>query len=128
MDQQTVHEYLVNKPLVKVTQPFSKEVDVYKVNHKMFATLALGNDDNNDANGEPIWWLNLKCDPDEALALRDMFTAVIPGYHMNKRLWNTIILDGTIPQDEIKRMIDNSFDLVVDNMPEKDKKIIAAHL
>ncbi|WP_352339894.1 MmcQ/YjbR family DNA-binding protein, partial [Psychrobacter sp. 16-MNA-CIBAN-0192] len=79
MDQQTVHEYLVNKPLVKVTQPFSKEVDVYKVNHKMFATLALGNDDNNDANGEPIWWLNLKCDPDEALALRDMFTAVIPG-------------------------------------------------
>ena len=57
-----------------------------------------------------------------------MFTAVIPGYHMNKRLWNTIILDGTIPQNEIKRMIDNSFDLVVDNMPEKDKKIIAAHL
>ncbi|WP_350636694.1 MmcQ/YjbR family DNA-binding protein, partial [Pseudoalteromonas sp. GW168-MNA-CIBAN-0100] len=54
--------------------------------------------------------------------------AVIPGYHMNKRLWNTIILDGTIPQNEIKRMIDNSFDLVVDNMPEKDKKIIAAHL
>lgn len=122
MNQQTVHTYLMNKPLVKLTQPFAKDVDVYKVNHKMFATLALSNEGGTDENGEPIWWLNLKCDPDEAQSLRDIFPAVTPGYHMNKRLWNTVILDGSIPQGEIERMIDNSFNLVVDNMPDKDKK------
>ena len=128
MDQNTVHEYLVKKPLVQVTKPFAQEVDVYKVNHKMFATLALGNDGDVNDDGDPIWRLNLKCDPDEALKLRDIFPAVIPGYHMNKRLWNTVILDGSIPQGEIERMIDNSFKLVVENMPEKDRKAIEAHL
>ncbi len=72
--------------------------------------------------------MNLKCDPDEAQALRDMFPSVIPGYHMNKRLWNTVILDGSVPKGEIERMIDNSFDLVVSNMPEKDRKAIEVHL
>ena len=128
MNQQTVHTYLMNKPLVKLTQPFAKDVDVYKVNHKMFATLALSNEGETDENGEPIWWLNLKCDPDEAQSLRDIFPAVLPGYHMNKRLWNTVILDGSVPQGEIERMIDNSFNLVVDNMPDKDKKAIEALL
>jgi predicted DNA-binding protein (MmcQ/YjbR family) len=128
MNQQTVHEYLITKPLVKVTQPFSQDVDVYKVNHKMFATLALSNEGQKTVDGEPIWWLNLKCDPDEALVLRDMYNAVLPGYHMNKRLWNTLVLDGSIAQSEIKRMIDNSFNLVVENMPEKDRKAVAALL
>ena len=128
MDQIKVHQYLIKKPLVLVTKPFAQEVDVYKVNHKMFATLAVGNDGETNENGEVIWWLNLKCDPDEALSLRDIFPAVIPGYHMNKRLWNTVILDGSIPQGEIERMIDNSFNLVVENMPEKDRNMIAQHL
>jgi predicted DNA-binding protein (MmcQ/YjbR family) len=128
MNQATVHEYLINKPLVKLTHPFAKEVDVYKVNHKMFATLALSSEGQTTEQGEPVWWLNLKCDPDEAVMLRDKYNAVMPGYHMNKRLWNTVVLDGSIEQHEIMRMIDNSFNLVVDNMPEKDKKLIAAHL
>jgi len=72
--------------------------------------------------------MNLKCDPDEASALRDIFAAVIPGYHMNKRLWNTIILDGSIPQGEIERMIDNSFMLVVNKMTKKDQQSILIHL
>ncbi|MBQ4831838.1 MmcQ/YjbR family DNA-binding protein [Pseudoalteromonas sp. MMG010] len=124
MNETTVHEYLIKKPVVQLTQPFGQNVDVYKVNHKMFATLAEANDGQTNENGDPIWWLNLKCDPDEALSLRDIFPAVIPGYHMNKRLWNTVILDGSIPQGEIERMIDNSFSLVVDNMPEKDRQAI----
>ena len=128
MNQQTVHTYLMNKPLVKLTQPFAKDVDVYKVNHKMFATLALSNEGETDENGEPIWWLNLKCDPDEAQSLRDIFPSVIPGYHMNKRLWNTVILDGSIPQGEIERMIDNSFMLVVSKMTKKDQQSILVHL
>jgi len=74
------------------------------------------------------WWMNLKCDPEEAVMLRDIFVAVIPGYHMNKRLWNTVILDGSIPQGEIERMMDNSFQLVVSNMPQKDQQSILVHL
>ncbi len=57
--------------------------------------------------------MNLKCDPAEAEMLRDIFPAVIPGYHMNKRHWNTVELDGSIPDSEIQRMVDNSFALVV---------------
>jgi predicted DNA-binding protein (MmcQ/YjbR family) len=128
MDQHTAHEYLAKKPLVMVTQPFGQEVDVYKVNHKMFATLSVGNEGETDEDGNPIWWMNLKCDPDEAQSLRDIFPSVIPGYHMNKRLWNTVILDGSIPQGEIERMIDNSFNLVVANMPEKDRKAIEINM
>ncbi|MEL0649665.1 MmcQ/YjbR family DNA-binding protein, partial [Pseudoalteromonas agarivorans] len=75
-------------------------------------------DGETNDDGEVIWWLKLKCDPEEALSLREILRAVIPGYQMNKRLLNTVILDGTIPQGEIVRMIDNSFNLVVENMPE----------
>ena len=63
--------------------------------------------------------MNLKCDPDQALALRDIFTAVLPGYHMNKKHWNTIKLDGSIPEGEIQRMIDHSFALVVGGLSKK---------
>ena len=128
MDQLKVHDYLMKKPLVKVTKPFAQEVDVYKVNHKMFATLAAGNDGQTDENGNVVWWLNLKCDPDEAISLRETYPAVVPGFHMNKRLWNTVILDGSIPQSEVERMIDNSFNLVVENMPEKDRNMIKQYL
>ena len=67
--------------------------------------------------------MNLKCDPDEALALRDIFPAVIPGYHMNKKHWNTVFLDGSIPRGEIERMIDNSFRLVINTMPRKNRPL-----
>ena len=72
--------------------------------------------------------MNLKCDPDEAVMLRDIFPSVIPGYHMSKRLWNTIILDGSIPQGEIERMIDNSFKLVVSKMTKKAQQSLLLHL
>ncbi|MEQ3515241.1 MmcQ/YjbR family DNA-binding protein [Pseudoalteromonas sp. BZB3] len=118
MDHLQAHEYLISKPETTVSQPFGEGVDVYKVKGKMFATLALGKV-RKGAEENPHWWMNLKCAPDEAHILRDIFDAVIPGYHMNKRLWNTIILDSSIPQGEIERMIDNSFMLVVEKMPKK---------
>ena len=65
--------------------------------------------------------MNLKCDPDEAVMLRHIFDAVLPGYHMNKRHWNTIVLDGTIPRGEIERMIDNSYTLVVRSMSRAER-------
>ncbi|KZW99398.1 hypothetical protein JL49_17450 [Pseudoalteromonas luteoviolacea] len=127
MNNKTVHQYLMTKPYASVSQPFGPEVDVYKVKDKMFATLSLSNM-KAKAETDSHWWLNLKCDPDEAQALRDIFDAVIPGYHMNKRLWNTVILDGSIPQGEIERMIDNSFLLVVQKMRKSDRCSILLHL
>jgi len=100
---------------------------VFKVKNKMFATLAIGKMGKGDG-GQNFWWMNLKCDPEEAVMLRDIFSAVIPGYHMNKRLWNTVILDGTVPRGEIERMIDNSFLLVVGKMAKKDQQSILLHL
>ena len=65
--------------------------------------------------------VNLKSDPDEAIMLRSRFESVIPGYHMNKTHWNTVILDGSVPKDEIEVMIENSFDLVVDKLKKVDR-------
>ena len=124
MDHQQVHQYIIDKPEAVLQHPFGDEVHVYKVNNKMFATLAIGKIGKGEQEGELEYWLNLKCDPEEAIMLRDIFQSIIPGYHMNKRHWNTIILDGTIPQGEIERMIDNSFLLVVNNMPKQEQRSI----
>jgi len=97
-------KYLLARPGAVEDFPFGPDVYVYKVAGKMFATLA------EDAG---VAQMNLKCDPNEALFLRDMFEAVRPGYHMNKTHWNTVTLDGSIPRGEVERMIDRSFGLVV---------------
>ena len=85
MDQQQVRDYLLKKPFAVETFPSGDGVSVFKVKHKMFATLALGKMDNGDYESadksEVICWVNLKCDPQEAVMLRDMFPSVIPGYH-----------------------------------------------
>ncbi|MGJ8692086.1 MAG: MmcQ/YjbR family DNA-binding protein [Thalassotalea sp.] len=122
MDYQQVHQYLVDKPETQLLHPFGEEVNVYKVKNKMFATLAIGKMAKGDGEEPLEYWLNLKCDPDEAIMLRDIFPAIIPGYHMNKRHWNTVILNGSVPQGEIERMIDNSFKLVVEVMPKRDQQ------
>lgn len=131
LNEKQAERYLLSKPEVKLDFPFGEEVKVFKVKNKMFATLSLskkGEGDVNDLSSEKRdWWMNLKCDPNEAVMLRDIFPAVIPGYHMNKRLWNTIILDGSIPQGEIERMMDNSFKLVVSKMSKKDQQSLAIH-
>jgi predicted DNA-binding protein (MmcQ/YjbR family) len=116
-------QYLLAKPETSLYYPFGDDVKVFRVKSKMFATLALNKMGKNN-NEKQCWWLNLKCDPVEAIMLRDIFPSVIPGYHMNKRLWNTVILDGSIPQGEIERMMDNSFMLVVSKMAKKDQKSI----
>lgn len=121
------HNYLLNKPEATHAFPFGEEIYVYKVKNKMFATLAIGKAGKGDGDNRD-WWLNLKCDPQEAMMLRDIFESVIPGYHMNKKHWNTVILDGSIPQGEIERMIDSSYMLVVDKMTKKDKASILVHL
>jgi len=127
LSTQRAEQYLLTKPEATLDYPFGDEVKVFKVKNKMFATLALGKMGKGDGDKQD-WWMNLKCDPDEAVMLRDIFPAVIPGYHMNKRLWNTVILDDSIPEGEIERMIDNSYLLVVSKMTKKDQVSILVNL
>lgn len=112
MDFISAQQYLLSKHKAKENFPFGPEVAVYKVCHKMFATLTV-------EDGLPR--INLKCDPDEALALRDKYPAVQPGYHMNKKHWNTVFLDGSVSVAEVERMIDNSYSLVIDNLPTDER-------
>ena len=110
MTYSEARDYLLGKPDAIEDYPFGPEVAVFKVCSKMFATLV---------ENEGIASSNLKCDPQEALMLRDIFTDVKPGYHMNKKHWNTVQLDGDIPRGEIERMMDNSYTLVVKSLPRK---------
>ncbi len=112
-----LREYCCNKPAVVETFPFDEDTLVLKVMGKMFALT------NIKATELSV---NLKCDPDWALILRDHYTAVIPGYHMNKRHWNTVTIDGTIPDDEVWEMIDHSYRLVVKGLKKSDREKLAA--
>jgi predicted DNA-binding protein (MmcQ/YjbR family) len=92
--------------------PFGDDVAVFKVGGKMFALVPL--------TGEP-GSVNLKCDPEWALELRTIYPAVRPGYHQNKRHWNTVELDGTIDDDELREMIDHSYQLVISGLPQSQR-------
>lgn len=123
-----IRKYLLSKPFTEMQYPFGEGIEVYKVKGKMFATLSLGKMGKGGEGDNAHWWMNLKCDPDEAVMLRDIFKSVIPGYHMNKRLWNTVILDGSVPKGEIERMMDNSFNLVVQSLKKVDRQAVQVHL
>ncbi|KUJ81700.1 hypothetical protein AWR36_013920 [Microbulbifer flavimaris] len=115
MDYQAAREYLMGHPEAKEDFPFGPAVAVFKIRGKMFATLAV-------ENGVPR--TNLKCDPDEAQALRDIFTGVLPGYHMNKRHWNTVLLNGSVPDNEIEQMMDRSYGLVVRQLRKGEREAL----
>ncbi len=97
------------KPGAVETTPFGPEVLVYKVGGKLFAL-------TDPADFPPR--LNLKADPERSMALREEYESVIPGYHMNKRHWNTVILDGSLPSALVAELIDHSYDLVVASLPK----------
>lgn len=111
--EQKVKQYLLSKPEAEEDFPFGPEAAVYKICGKMFALVF-------HQQGECR--INLKCDPIEAIELRHVFSAVLPGYHMNKKHWNTIRLDGSLPMGEIERMIDNSFRLVVKGLKKAERR------
>ena len=113
MTAEGTHRYLLSKPEAKEDFPFGPSIYVYKIKNRMFALIRYV---KNTAK------INLKCDPQEAMVLRDIFEAVEPGYHMNKAHWNTVTLDGSIPQGEIERMIDRSYELVVKNLTKLEQK------
>jgi predicted DNA-binding protein (MmcQ/YjbR family) len=97
------------------TFPFGPENSVFKVAGKMFALSPLG--------AEPLR-ISLKCEPELAEALRGAHAAVIPGYHLNKRHWNTVILDGSLPEQMVLDMIEDSYDLVVSALPAARRRAL----
>lgn len=103
MDHKAVEEYLLSMPGAKLDYPFGENTAVYKVEDKMFALVA--------ENKEPVQ-ISLKCDPLLAETLREKYETVMPGYHLNKKHWNTIVLTGQLSWDEIKDLIRHSYDLV----------------
>ena len=113
MDLAKFREYCLSKPQTTEGTPFGPDVVVFKVGGKMFALASL---DQVPATA------NLKCDPDLALELRDRYEQVRPGYHMNKKHWNTIDIEAGIPDAELRKMIDHSYDLVVKRLP-KSKRV-----
>jgi len=108
MDLPDVISHILSKPGAAETTPFGPDTLVYKVGGKMFALTSP--DDFPSA-------VNLKCDPERALELRDTYRAITPGYHMNKRHWNTLILDGSVPVTLVRELIDHSYHLVVAGSP-----------
>jgi predicted DNA-binding protein (MmcQ/YjbR family) len=113
MNVESFRDYCLNKVAATEGAPFGPDNIVFKVEGKMFALLALD---------EVPPRVNLKCDPDLALELRDRYEQVRPGYHMNKKHWNTIVLDGVIPEKEIKNIIDHSYELVVESLPKAKRQ------
>ncbi|HEY4283791.1 MAG TPA: MmcQ/YjbR family DNA-binding protein [Chthoniobacterales bacterium] len=109
MDLESFREYCLGKSGATEDTPFGEDTLVFKVSGKMFALASLD---------EVPATVNLKCDPDLALELRDRFEQVRPGYHMNKKHWNTVEIDSGLPEKELRKMIDDSYQLVVDGLPK----------
>ncbi len=104
MDIESLRDYVLQKPGVTEGFPFGEDVLVFKVNNKLFLLVSL--------NKQPLQF-NAKCNPDEALELREEYPdTVLPGYHMNKKHWNTIIINGMLTNKQLLQMIDNSYNLV----------------
>src|SRR5438094_9296562 len=119
MDGIDFREYCLRKPNATEGTPFGETVLVFKVSGKMFALMSL---DEVPATA------NLKCDPDLALELRDRYEQVRPGYHMNKKHWNTVEIEGGIPDAELRKMIDHSYDLVAKALPKSTaKRAVQSH-
>ena len=108
MDFAALRAYLLSKSEAVEDFPFDTTTLVLKVGGKMFAALGI--------NDQPLR-VNLKCDPFQAEILREQYSAVLPGYHMNKRHWNTVVLDGSLPEEKLRAMIDESYRLVVAGLP-----------
>jgi predicted DNA-binding protein (MmcQ/YjbR family) len=115
MNVEEVRGYCLSKKGAIEGFPFDDTTLVVKVGDKIFALLNL--------DGPPS--INLKCDPAKALELREIYPSVIPGYHMNKKHWNTVMLDGSLPNELILSMLDDSYDLVFNSLSEKLRKEIS---
>ncbi|MBL4678365.1 MAG: MmcQ/YjbR family DNA-binding protein [Mucilaginibacter sp.] len=114
MNIEDLRDYCLAKPGVTEGFPFGEETLVFKVGEKLFLLTGLG--DNS---------FNVKCNPEKAVELREQFTEVRPGYHMNKKHWNTVRTDGSLTNKQLQEMVDHSYDLVLAGLPKKLRDEIA---
>jgi predicted DNA-binding protein (MmcQ/YjbR family) len=117
MDIITTREYCLTKAKTEESLPFDDQTLVLKVAGKMFAIIAL--------DGEPC--IALKCDPELAVTLRETYPAVLPGYHLNKTHWNTVLLNDTIPDATLQEWIDHSYELVKAALPKKVRETLESN-
>lgn len=110
MDLSELRAHCLAKPRVDEGYPFGPGVLVMKVAGKVFAIVA--------EDDRPLR-VSLKCEPEIAIVLRERYPAVTPGYHLNKRHWNTVALDGSVPEGKVFDWIDDSYDLVVEGFPRR---------
>jgi predicted DNA-binding protein (MmcQ/YjbR family) len=108
MSPADLRDFCLSFPGAAETFPFGPETSVFKVGGKMFALSQLGADSLR---------VSVKCEPELAESLRASYPAVLPGYHLNKRHWNTVIIDGSLPDGTIREMIEDSFDLIASKLP-----------
>jgi predicted DNA-binding protein (MmcQ/YjbR family) len=111
MNIEEIREYCLSKKATTEAFPFDEDTLVFKVMGKMFCLTSLSEPDR----------INLKCDPEKAMALREEYNCVLPGWHMNKKMWNTVVLDGSVSKNTICEWIDHSYDEVIKKLPKKDK-------
>ena len=112
MDIETFRLYCLAKPGVSEHLPFDDRTLVFKVGGKMFALC-----DVEEFDG-----VNLKCDPERAVELREQYDAVMPGYHMNKAHWNTVKVDGDVNGRMLQELIDHSYELIVSSLPKRERE------
>jgi len=114
MNIETYRNYCISKPGVTEGFPFDKQTLVFKVMGKMFSL----------TNVDSFASVNLKCDPERAIQLREEFEGIVPGYHMSKTHWNTVTSDGSVSDQLILELTDHSYDLVVSSLPKKDREAL----
>ncbi len=115
MNIENIREYCLKKKGVTEEFPFDEETLVFKVAGKIFLLASL--------ETIPLQ-INLKCEPEKAIELREEYDSVLPGYHMNKKHWNTIIIDGTVPTGNLFEWIDNSYNLVVAGLRKSERNML----
>jgi len=111
MNIEELREYCLLKKGVTESFPFDEQTLVFKVLGKMFLL----------TDTEDEFSINVKCDPEKAIELREHYPCVLPGYHMDKKHWNTIMIDGSISDNLLKVWIDDSYNLIVEKLPKKEK-------
>lgn len=115
MNVEEVREYCLSVKGAIECFPFDETVLVFKVMDKMFAYMSIEASDDG-------FRINLKCEPEKAIELRERFNGIVPGYHANKKYWNTIYLDSDVPDEELKALVHHSVDEVIKKLPRKKQE------
>lgn len=114
MNTEELRDYCLQKPHTEEGMPFGEDVLVFKVGGKIYLLMSLSQGTR----------FNVKCDPERAIELREQYTEVQPGYHMNKANWNTVFMDGNLTRKQLCEMIDHSYELILNSLPRKVKSAL----